>query len=80
MIHGPRLEPNHALEEYLNEYCLYQDGDEDVLCVECGQCKEVIAEEQKTISTIEDYMNTNCQKCSFGKGSPQCENCYVGGY
>ena len=40
MIHGPRLEPNHALEEYLNEYCLYQDGDEDVLCVECGQCKE----------------------------------------
>ena len=41
MIHGPRLEPNHALEEYLNEYCLYQDGDEDVLCVECGQCKEV---------------------------------------
>ena len=41
MIYGPRLEPNHALEEYLNEYCLYQDGDEDVLCVECGQCKEV---------------------------------------
>ena len=41
MIFGPRLEPNHALEEYLNEYCLYQDGDEDVLCVECGQCKKV---------------------------------------
>lgn len=40
MIFSHRLEPNHALEEYLNEYCLYQDGDEDVLCVECGQCKE----------------------------------------
>ena len=41
MIFSHRLEPNHHLEEYLNEYCLYQDGDEDVLCVECGQCKEV---------------------------------------
>lgn len=75
-----RLEPDHFFEEYLNEYCLYQDGDEDVLCVECGQCKEIVEQEQKTISAIEDYMNSNCQKCSFGKGSPQCENCYVGGY
>ena len=40
MIFGPRLEPDHDFEEYLNEYCLYQDGDEDVLCVDCGQCKE----------------------------------------
>jgi hypothetical protein len=40
MIFGPRCEPNHSLMEYLNEYCLYQDGDEDVICVECGQCKE----------------------------------------
>ena len=39
-----RLEPDHFFEEYLNEYCLYQDGDEDedVLCVECGQCKEAM--------------------------------------
>ena len=37
-------------------------------------------EERKTISAIEDYMKSNCQKCSFGKGSQQCENCYVGGY
>lgn len=43
MIHGPRLEPNHALEEYLNEYCLYQTEDEEVLCVDCGQCKEETA-------------------------------------
>ena len=80
MIFGPRLEPDHAFEEYLNKMCLYQDGDEEVLCVECGQCKEVIEEEQKTISSIEDYMNNNCKECSYGKGSPQCENCYVGGY
>ena len=37
-------------------------------------------EELETLSAIEDYMNSNCQKCSFGKGSQQCENCYVGGY
>lgn len=40
MIFSHRLEPNHHLEEYLSEYCLYQDGDEEVLCCECGQCKE----------------------------------------
>ena len=40
MIFSHRLEPNHELEEYLNEYCLYQTEDEEVLCCECGQCKE----------------------------------------
>ena len=40
MIFGPRSEPNHSLMEYLNEYCLYQTEDEEVLCCECGQCKE----------------------------------------
>ena len=38
MIYGPRLEPNHDLEEYINYYCLYQTTDEDVLCVDCGEC------------------------------------------
>lgn len=37
-------------------------------------------EELETLSAIEDYMNSNCQNCIFGKGSQQCENCYVGGY
>ena len=83
MISGPepRLEPNHHLEEWINTPdCIYEVEGETVLCVECGQCKEIVEEEQKTISAIDDYMNSNCEKCSFGKGSQQCENCYVGGY
>lgn len=42
MISGPepKLEPDYDLEEYLNYFCLYQNEDEDVVCVECGQCKE----------------------------------------
>lgn len=35
---------------------------------------------RELIDLSEDYMNSNCQNCSFGKGSQQCENCYVGGY
>ena len=46
MIFGPRVEPNHYLLEYVafegdgadfvqTPYCIV---DEDVLCVECGNC------------------------------------------
>lgn len=43
MIFGPRLEPNHDLEEYLNTpNCIYETEDEEVLCCECGQCKEAM--------------------------------------
>lgn len=44
------------------------------------RAKAEAEEEQETIAKIDDYMNSNCEKCSFGKGSQQCENCYVGGY
>lgn len=41
MIFGPRLEPNHDLEEYINTpSCIYEPEDEEVLCCECGQGKE----------------------------------------
>ena len=41
MIFSHRLEPDHALEEYVRTpNCIYETEDEEVLCVECGQCKE----------------------------------------
>ena len=81
MIFSHRLEPDHTLEEYIRTpNCIYETDDEEVLCCECGQCKEIAEEQKKTISAIDDYMNSNCEKCSFVKGSQQCENCYVGGY
>ena len=41
MIFSHRLEPNHALQEYINTpFCIYENEDEEVLCVDCGQCKE----------------------------------------
>ena len=37
-------------------------------------------EEAEVLSAIQSYMESQCKDCSFVKGSPQCENCYVGGY
>ena len=41
MIFGPRLEPDHHFEEYINTpNCIYEVDGEEVLCVDCGQCKK----------------------------------------
>ena len=45
------------------------------------QWEKCHAEEQaEELSAIQSYMENKCHDCSFGKGSQQCENCYVGGY
>lgn len=39
-----RLEPDHHFEEWINTPdCIYEVEGETVLCVECGECKEVMS-------------------------------------
>lgn len=75
--HVESLIIDDGIPEWIDEDKHLTDYDHDYV-VYVGE--EQSKEENETLSQIEDYMNSNCKECSFGKGSQQCENCYVGGY
>ena len=39
-----------------------------------------LACEYDDVDLQQQWMENKCHDCSFGKGSRECENCYVGGY
>lgn len=69
--------PEEDYEQYLFEERLEEHMYDEEITQQ--RFEENLAEMDYMDAEIQSIINT-CEGCSYGKGSAECGNCYVGGY